>query len=454
MDRLAAARRALPLLALVLAVFQAVRLLALVNRYSVDVPYWDQWTYYQAFMQPHSAWDLFRWQHGPHRQGIGFLLTGLVNSLTHWNQRAQCGAIAGVMLLCAAAALGLKRRLAGRLGWPDFALVMVVLTPQQIAMYAQVPNLSHGAVPLLLVLLSAWAWTARRAAVRYPALALLNVLCVFTGFALFAGALTPLLLAVDIVQALRGGRRGEAAAAAGTLAAALAGWALFFVDYRGVRVPPEFAVAPPWYTHVQFWALQYASFCGIGGKGWTAAAAGGAVALALCGLAARTAWAALREADPPRARRARAVAFLVGFTLLFSIVSSLGRVRLGLQGSAAGRYLPLLMPAAIGAYLWLDARGRPRLLAAFLLVVLFATVPWRARGDARNACRGKTAWVAAYRETGSLDDADLAARFPIFPLRNPAGRAQVPAQLAWLRERHYSLFRGEAPGGTAAAPTR
>ena len=36
----------------------------------------------EAFLDDPSAWDLFRWQHGPHRQGLPFLGTWLLARLT------------------------------------------------------------------------------------------------------------------------------------------------------------------------------------------------------------------------------------------------------------------------------------------------------------------------------------------------------------------------------------
>src|SRR6266446_1769393 len=48
------------------------RLFGLVDRYSVNVFYGDQWKFDEATLfQKHSWLEIFRWQHGPHRQGLG-----------------------------------------------------------------------------------------------------------------------------------------------------------------------------------------------------------------------------------------------------------------------------------------------------------------------------------------------------------------------------------------------
>ena len=67
----------------------AFRLWTLIDHHSVNVLFWDQWDFYEALFENQGAWDLFRFQHGPHRQGIGFWLTGLVAHLTSWDTRAD-----------------------------------------------------------------------------------------------------------------------------------------------------------------------------------------------------------------------------------------------------------------------------------------------------------------------------------------------------------------------------
>src|SRR5215813_15241915 len=62
----------------VLAAFAALsaRLFTLISRYAVNVFFMDQWDFNEATLfEKHSLWEMFRWQHGPHRQGLGALLS-------------------------------------------------------------------------------------------------------------------------------------------------------------------------------------------------------------------------------------------------------------------------------------------------------------------------------------------------------------------------------------------
>ncbi len=123
----------------------------MIDRYSVDLLFWDQWDLFDAFFENASAWELFRWQHGPHRQGIAFLLTRALMDASAWSTRAEACMIGALVALAAALALLLRRRLFGPLTPMDVAIPLLILTPAQYGIYLHIPNASHGAALLLLV---------------------------------------------------------------------------------------------------------------------------------------------------------------------------------------------------------------------------------------------------------------------------------------------------------------
>ena len=435
-------------LVIALGLFQAIRLFVLVDRCTVDVPYWDQWTFYQGDFAPHSFWERFTWQHGPHRQGLGAPLTAAANRISGWNQRAVCFCIAAVMLAATLAALLLKKRLAGTLTWIDVGLVLLLLTPQQMALYTQVPNLSHGALPLLLVLLTALAWTLRPAPLRYLLVVALTLLALFTGFGLFLGVAVPLLLALEVVRARRHRTPREAVAPLLAGVGLAAGWALFFVGYRSASVPPELANArPAWSDYPVFVALQFGNLFGVRGTEWGSRLAGfvALAALLVVAVCALRRW--LGEPAAHDTSFARTVLLLILFSVLFAVGSSVGRVLLGLEGARACRYLPLLMPAALGLHLWLAQRASPRLRVLFVLILAATCLPWRERRDARRYAKGKAAWVQAYLATGDVDKANGWAKFPIFPGGPAATRAPLQTGLDWLERNQFSFFRDRAAAG-------
>src|SRR5260370_8579640 len=104
----------------------AVRLFRLVEQYSVNILFGDQWQFDEATLfQNHSWLEIFRWQHGPHRQGLGGILSKLFEPLIQWNSRYEAFAIAGIICLACLAALWLKQRLFGKISYADVAIPLL-----------------------------------------------------------------------------------------------------------------------------------------------------------------------------------------------------------------------------------------------------------------------------------------------------------------------------------------
>src|SRR5579863_2029641 len=82
-------RNDLNLVALVFGVL-AIRLFVLANRYAVNIFFWDEWIFNDATLfQDHSFWEIFRWQHGPHRLGVGGVLAAIIEPWFQWNSRTE-----------------------------------------------------------------------------------------------------------------------------------------------------------------------------------------------------------------------------------------------------------------------------------------------------------------------------------------------------------------------------
>ena len=435
--------RVLLVAAICLGIFQTAQLFWFINRYAVDVPYWDQWDYYNAFFTPHTLWQIFAWQHGPHRQGIGFFLTWMVNELTDWNQRAQCFTIGLVMLSAALAALWLKRRLFGSLNWYDLIPVFFILSLGQWELYVSTPNVSHGALPLLLIVLSGLAWTLGNVYLRYGLVLILGFLATYTGFGMFVGMVNLLLLTGDIYQAARQHSRGRLLTASIALALAASSLASFYIGYRFAPAVPNFTFPDPnWPLYPAFMSLQFAGLFGVLGSGLGPITVGFVIMAGLLAILVLSAAKLLRvpSQDPP----ARVIFFLLAFAFAFSANAAIGRLCQGLGTAASSRYYPLLVPAGLGLYFALLTRpaGRTRdtLILLLLLTTMFAAMPVRQRPTIEAIFHGKTRWVAAYLETQKVAAANAKAGSKVYPLESKRFRVR----LAWLRAHHYSLFRDAA----------
>ncbi|MBC8010627.1 MAG: hypothetical protein H7067_11085, partial [Burkholderiales bacterium] len=76
-----------------------------VDRYSVNVMFWDQWDFYIPFFNDEGLWSIFTRQHGPHRQGAGFLVTRLLAESSGWDSRWDAFGVSFTLILGSLAGL-------------------------------------------------------------------------------------------------------------------------------------------------------------------------------------------------------------------------------------------------------------------------------------------------------------------------------------------------------------
>src|SRR5438034_3332519 len=199
---------------LLFTIILAWRLISLVDRCAVNVLFMDQWDFYTPLFDHAGLVELFTWQHGPHRQGLGELLIALLAWCTHWNGRADAFAVAGCICAATLVALLLKWRLFGRFTWTDLIIPSLMLTTRQWESLITVPNPAHSGIPLLLLVLYAMAWTCERKLVRYLLVLAINFASIFTGFGFFLGLITPAVLLIETIHSARQREARNTAAAA------------------------------------------------------------------------------------------------------------------------------------------------------------------------------------------------------------------------------------------------
>lgn len=435
----------------------ALRLFRMIDLHAVDLLFYDQIELYENFVRGANAWELFRFQLGPHRQGLPFLATRLLAALTDWNARADAFLVYAWVVVACALALGLRVRLAGRLRPSDVAIPLLLFTPAQYGIFLHTPNASHCAGPVVLILLCCHALLIERARLRQAALVVLDFFLVHTGFALFAGGIVPLLLARSAWVDRRDGRTRDAAWALAAALLCLAWIGVFLIGYR-TRGGLDAIIEPFEPTrHATYVALMFANLFGLKDPGTTTVVIGAAIAslvaavcigslLRLLGVPRREPATAVQHATPAiRDDAAAAIVFLLtAFTLLYCAATAVGRIQLGMSGAQSSRYVPLVAPAILGVLLalarleWMRIRAVLGLLSvAALVAATFPMRPLEADFMERLAQR-KRSWVASYVQTGSVVAANQAARLNIDPFRDP--RATTEKTFAYLRAHRKSFF--------------
>ena len=431
--------------------------------YQINVLTWDQWDFYNPLFNGRDGWTLFSWQHGPHRQGLGFILTSWLMDITHWDTRWDSLWIAGLVSLSGLLAIRLKWKLTGTLSLWDAWLPILSLSLTQYETILITPNASHSAFPLALLLLSANVWLEPKPALRYFFCGAAAVCLAFTGFGLFGGAMLTVLLGSAAIRNAISRRWREAALASTGLAIALAGWFTFAHGYRfdpavaGFRFPWT-----PLTDYARFIAIMLLEPAAVTGPGPIPYFFGGVLSILILSVALFTTWKWLRGASSERETN-DVLLLLLGAGVLFVCNTAVGRVCLGINAGMVSRYVSLMLPLWIGLYVTGALSGRRvYFVLAAIAVWTLALWPYRDLTSRRihrwpgtlGASAGhlqhiedctttKAAWVDAYLKTGSWQKAQADDRTVIYP--DPAA-TKMDQKLHFLKDHQLSFFSAASPG--------
>ncbi len=418
----------------------AARQLSFVNTHAVNVLFWDQWDFYTPMFRGQGWWETFAHQHGPHREGAGLVLTRVLADLSGWNSRWDAFAVSALMI--GAAALGI--RLARCFDVPGHSVLLAAvpllfLNVHQYEIFVGAANLSYAAMPMALFMAYCLCWFARDAGWRVAAISALTFLLIFTGFGLFAGLLTPPLLAAEAIQAWRSGERPHALKAALGVAASGVSWALFARGYT-------FQPAVPGFRFPYERPLEYLVFVGrmLGHFFGGALLSRGELAVGFSVAACLVVIAVLNGVRCMKmgvAREPRSVVLfcLASFTLLFCANCAIGRVFTGSIAPYASRYSALLIPAGLALSLQFAVLARRGVFAWVALAYTGLLVPATAFPSTYEVSGAewytdvRSAWKAEYLKTHDKADADRVAHFEIYP--GPLGD-----RLTYLEEHDLNLF--------------
>jgi hypothetical protein len=308
--------------------------------------------------------------------------------------------------------------------------------------WANTPDSSHSAIPLLLVMLYCLAWTIRRPWIRYALVLAVNFLSLFTGFGVFIGVVSILLLATRLCIGIY--RRDKFAWFDGAaLAVAIASAALFFKGYVFQPAVPDFKFPDPHpLLYPQAVTLALARICGVIGTGIGSKLLGMIIFILACAALLRHLPAACRS-DRPGFDRSLAIVILIGFSMLFIADMAVGRISLGLSAIQASRYVTLEMTCLLGLYFaavelhpgWSRGLALAAMLAASAYGGLFTSATDQLQ--MKQFYTQKRTWVHTFLATNSIADADSAAGHPLYP--NPQA-TRLRMKLRYLRDNGLSFY--------------
>lgn len=426
--------------------FIILRWFFLIDKYSVNMLFWDQWDFMGGLFENKGTWELFSWQHGPHRQGVGFFLTKLTADLSGWNTRVECFMIGTVICLAALTALALKWRIAGNITAFDLAIPLLYLSPLQFELFANTPNVSHGAMPLLLITLFCLCWTIENIVLRHALCSAINFMTIYTGFGVFIGCIVPFLFLLEIVLAFRRKDKKRKISAIFFFIVSVASMLSFFINYTFNSAAECFVFPhPDLFVYVKFILIAFSTFIGIRMSHEISYIIATPIAFFMIWLIIKASMEIgrniLHGTTGNQTTFRQIFIVLTAFTLLFSLNLAIGRACLGLGGATAHRYIPYMTPGFFALYLFAVTRDNvPTKLLLTCMACFFVTtfsIGNHNRIYAQRLCRGKQKWKQEYLRHENILLANTASGFKIHP--DPLA-ARLKEKLNFLKQHQLNLY--------------
>ena len=365
------------LFCLLLTFLLGIRLFFLIKQYAVNILFVDQWDVYAPVFSHWNIWQTFSQQYGPHRQGMGGILIKVIANYSHLNSLTDAYASLILVFLASLAALGLKWRLFRKWSYFDAVIPIIFLTVSQFETFIITPNVAHSAFPLLLVILSALAWTIKNRYWRYPLVLTLNFMTMYTGFGVFIGIVTPALLAVELFHTIRRKENHFIPALGSSFALSLLTIFSYFHNYAFAPAVSCFAIKASYVPkYPAFMGVILARFLSVSFSETMWLSVGiGAVLLAATGITLFVqGFQVIKNNSSPVGLFAGSL--LGGYTLIFLMNAAIGRQCLGMAAAYTSRYVTLAIPGLFAIYLFIQTLKKPlwrnTALILFLLLIVIS----------------------------------------------------------------------------------
>lgn len=414
------------------------------NKYAINILCWDQWDFYDPFFYHFSFIDTFTYQYGPHRQGLGGLLTWFVDFLSGWNTRYISFTIMWMMIITAIVYYLLQRKLFFGQSAFNLLVFIIALTPTQI--YMHTPNISHGPMPALLLSLFSASLLIKNYVWRNVLLLIINFNLIFCGFGMFIGFITPLLLAGELYWSIKKKNILYIKIALYSLTISLLSDYLFFVDYHFEPAVHDFKfpAEKPW-RYLIFMTVGYSYFWGISTLNFLNYFIGGlSILLLMYVMSVHMRMIINNSFDPLNDEiiLSKIILSLIAFSLLFLFNTAIGRISLGYATVQAPRYMPYLVPSLIALFLHIKSlKIEQRSVLLLLFTVIFIPVTILGAGAhldyMRSNAENKMAWKNAWLKYESIEMADSISHFEIYP---NAADADIKEKLLFLKKNKLNLY--------------
>ena len=427
-----------------------LQLTLFVDTYAVNILWWDQWDFLKPFFEEKGYLDIFMQQHGPHRQGLAFVLTSLIYKATNWNVRIEAFFMVGLLFFTSLLFSYTTVRLNKGFSFFDAAVPLMILSPTFYETVYQTANASHGIFPLFLIGVIALGQTFTFW-VRILVTTFCGFIALFTGFGFFAGVMVAIWAVWGTFCALISKNRQRLIVYATALLVMAGGFYLFFNGYVfNPAVECYHFPHSPIHEYLLFMIYMLGFFGGIHcSLGVLFCRLSLVVGLLQAAVFLQVSVMVLKRflVKGDKATALTRICFILGgFSATYMASTAIGRVCIDTAVQAA-RYLPLMTPAYIALYLYLRQKSSNN-LKRFLLFSLFVglllkalvfSFPFAEKSmpSMVEISNKKGLWIESYNETGDLRKASNLSGFKLYP----ADPMVLYSRMQYLQERNLTFFR-------------
>jgi hypothetical protein len=427
----------------------SIRLFLLIKTYAVNIIFWDEWDIYNPLFNHSGLWQIFDMQYGPHRQGFGGIIIWLISGLTHWGSLGDAYATFGLVFFASIAALALKKILFRKWAVSDIVIPIIFLTVSQFETFVITPNEAHSAFPLLGVMLFGLAWLVPNRVARYILVLLTNFVTMFTGFGVFIGFITPILLLLDLFQAIASKDKRWLMDGSIALIVSVITIAMFFNNYffapavACFKITPGFIIKYPAFMAVilsRFLSVNYAT------SKWLSLGIGMVLLVPLLITFIYHGYKILIKSSFTPLNYI--VFAFSGFSLLFLFNAAVGRMCLSMAAAYASRYVTLTIPGLFAIYLFFISLSKNpwrNLLIVLFLALISISIPSRGNDIATMEyyTNGKIAWKNCYLQLEDAEACNKKTKFWIYPTITMTSQRQIDAfhqKLDYIKKNHLNFF--------------
>lgn len=419
----------------------AFQLFYFINQNGVNILFSDQWDTYQPLFRGVGDWEIFFAQVGQLRLGLGGLFSKFIAVFSGWNTRSEIFSLGVMMVINAILAIYLKWRLFRKLTVWDSLIIFICLGLPQFEAPIAVAFPSHGIIPLFFVLIYGICLTFENFKLKLATLLIVNFLAVFTGWGLFVGFISPIIFLIFIFKTKETRDRIYSGL---TFFVSIGAIFRYFYDYQflgGVEcfTFPHYPLSDYWFFLAKLFSNTIMLFCGRKNYLWEIF--GSVIVILILTVALWSAWRILftKTIDS----KAFVLFAFVTFSLLFGMMSAVGRVCTDVCMADGGRYQPLLVPAWLAFIYSINLLPKESVkISLFSLLVIACFILPESRlkiysEKLRGVSQLKINWRDCYLQKENAEMCDRETDFKIFlPVESKFAQERID----FLKERKLNFF--------------